>query len=154
MIKLIELASKKFPCLTHGDLNSNNLLFNNDSQFETKVIDWQMLGYMDPTYDLAVTIVSSLPKDQLNKEEVDQLLQLYYTTFSNQCKSGQVADLITRDWKSFSEYFYTWGMAYVFQWFLMTSKPFLNNLPRLVRIYEFLAQDMQVPKFLLDQLRK
>ncbi|OXA55948.1 uncharacterized protein LOC110848873 [Folsomia candida] len=153
IIKKVQEASKEFACLIHGDLWSNNCLFNDDPQFHTKIIDWQLLGYKDPNYDVAVTIVSSIPVKQLTKEKVTESLKHYYETFLAECaKSG--GNLRTRDWDQFCKFFYTWGMSYTMLWFLMASDPFSLNVPRLVKIYEFLILEANVHEFLLSQVEE
>lgn len=155
IIKKVQEASKEFACLIHGDLWSNNCLFNDDPQFHTKIIDWQLLGYKDPNYDVAVTIVSSIPVKQLTKEKVTESLQHYYETFVAECtKSGDPGNLITRDWDQFSKFFYTWGMSYTMLWFLMSSDSFSLNIPRLVKIYEFLILEANVHEFILSQVEE
>jgi len=153
IIKLVEAASKEFPCLIHGDLWSNNLLFNHSPQYHTKVIDWQILGYKDPSYDVAVTIVSSLPKDQLTKETTDKYFREYYDMFVKICKERGHPDLVTRTWDQFLNHCNTFGMSFTLLWFLMASEPFALNYPRLMKIYEFLANEVKVPEFVLSQVQ-
>lgn len=152
IIKKVEAAGKEFATTVHGDLWSNNLLFNDNPNYHTKVIDWQLLGFKDPNYDLAVTIVSSIPMKHLSKEMVEAHLKHYYATFVKECEKSGSSSLVSRNYEEFSKFFYTWGMSYTLLWFLMASDPFSLNFKRLVKIYEFLVVEVNVPEFLMSEM--
>ncbi|CAG7838474.1 unnamed protein product [Allacma fusca] len=73
-------AMNKHTSLIHGDLWSNNLLVQDDGK-SIKVIDWQLVACGDPSYDLAVLIISILPPERLKRDEVERLLRLYFDTY-------------------------------------------------------------------------
>jgi len=85
---------------------------------------------------------------------VESYLKHYYTAFVYQCEKTKNSKLITRDWEEFSKFFFTWGMSYAFLWFIMTTDVFSVNYKKLVKIYEFLAVEINVPEFLMSQVNK
>jgi hypothetical protein len=153
IIEKVQEAGLSFACLIHGDLWPNNLLYNENPKMHTKVIDWQLLGYKDPAFDLAVTIISCLSMDQYESKDgmTSELLQLYYETFTAQCELAGKNHFIKRDFETFKTFFFTWGTSYMLLWCLMASDPFAASYPKLFKIYEFLTKEANVHEFLLKQ---
>jgi len=155
VISVVDAATKLQPCLIHGDLWSNNLLFNSNQEMHTKVIDWQLLGYKDPAIDLACTIFSMVSIEDLQSKEgrILELIHIYWNTFTSECIKAGKEHLIKRDFGAFKTYFYTWGMSYMMLWCLMDTEPFSANFPKLVKIYELILGQGDVANFLLSHIQ-
>ena len=88
LAKIID-AGKIHASLTHLDLWRCNILVkpeqeNDDSGLGVgtdllliKIIDWQTVFYLDPTYDLSTCLLSTLPLEMLTRSIVDGLAQKY-----------------------------------------------------------------------------
>lgn len=63
--------------LTHIDAVPDNFLFfkNSEGNTEIRIIDWEYAGMQDPHVDIAMFCIYSL----YNKQQVDQLIQFYFT---------------------------------------------------------------------------
>lgn len=63
--------------LTHIDAVPDNFLFSKDSQGceEIRLIDWEYAGMQDPHVDIAMFCIYAL----YNREQIDQLIQIYFT---------------------------------------------------------------------------
>jgi aminoglycoside/choline kinase family phosphotransferase len=72
--------------MTHTDFWCNNLLFKEiDNQpVECSVLDWQMVTYSQPTNDIALLVISSLPA-KIRRENTAKLLDLYYKVLRENC---------------------------------------------------------------------
>lgn len=70
-------AHAKEKVLTHIDAVPDNFLFTKDinGREEIRLIDWEYAGMQDPHVDLAMFCIYSL----YNKQQVDSLLQAYFT---------------------------------------------------------------------------
>lgn len=112
------------------------------------------MSYRDQTFDVAVAILTTLPQDQLTKTAVDELLTLYYSGFMGQFEAngGKMKHLIKRSWEELREFFYTWAIGYSFIWFLVSAEMFALDNTKLVGIYEFMATELDIPKFLLNKI--
>ena len=120
-----------------------------------KVIDWQLLGYKDPTFDLRVAIVSNIPESEMKMESVMGYIKHYYETFGKEVAKAGCPEVLRRDWEKFSEFCISWGMVYTLLWFVnpFASNPF-SNVSRCVKIYEFLSKEMKVGDFLREKIQK
>lgn len=67
---------KKEYCLTHIDAVCDNFLFIDiDENEEIRLIDWEYAGMQDPDVDIAMNCIYAI----YNKQQIDQLIDLYYT---------------------------------------------------------------------------
>ncbi|CAH0550361.1 unnamed protein product [Brassicogethes aeneus] len=88
-----QVFNDEWSVVVHGDCWNNNYLFkykDNDAENPEAVsfIDWQLssLGYLE--IDLSKFLFTSISTEHLN--ELDNLLDYYYTTFSNHLKEYQL----------------------------------------------------------------
>jgi thiamine kinase-like enzyme len=77
--------------MTHTDFWCNNLLFkeNENQAVDCTILDWQMVTYSQPTNDIALLIISSLPAE-VRRENTDKLLDLYYKVLKENCEKIDV----------------------------------------------------------------
>ena len=154
-------SGETHPCLIHGDLWSNNILFRDGISAEknTIVIDWQLLAYKNPTFDLTVTMLSCLPQEQVCKSRVDELLKMYYALYVENCETNEIGK--QHDLKSFTpfgnfmefeKFFYTYGMSYALVWFAASVEAFDKDMPRFIRVMEFLVGELKMYDFLREQI--
>lgn len=78
---------KKENVLTHHDLNSKNIIFNNK---EIKIIDWEYVGINDIYFDLASLCVEF----GLNTKQQKQVLFYYFSVFKHD-KNKKLKNFIT-----------------------------------------------------------
>lgn len=131
--------------LIHGDVWPPNVMVCDDSESPVKIIDWQLLGYRDPTVEITVAILTCLPKGQLNRENVDKFRQLYYDT----CKT--VSNDLPRSEDEYKKSFDTWGMVYAYHWFLLSLDSFPNDMKKLIMFFEFLQKEYNICEFMKRQ---
>ena len=66
--------------LCHIDANCDNFLFYRENNEERiKLIDWEYAGMQDPHVDIAMFAIYSL----YNKEQIDELIGMYFTEGCN-----------------------------------------------------------------------
>ena len=59
-----------FPCVTHGDFRTDNLLIDAcDGAVAIAVVDWQTVGVGSPLLDVAYFLATSLPPEDCAREE-------------------------------------------------------------------------------------
>jgi len=151
IIRFIAAAGSKFPTVIHDDLWPHNFLYRGFGD-GLKVIDWQLLGYTDPCYDLASFILASSPIQDINRTRVTNVLQTYYKLkegFHSQRNLG-----IERSWRDFESFFDSIGLGYGLVWFAMSADSIHANpnyRPKLYRIFEFLWE-ASIPQFLLEKV--
>jgi hypothetical protein len=152
ILKLISTKCSESPVLIHGDPWSNNILFNEDPQMNMKVIDWQLVGYKDPTVDIGVYIISSLPTHQITKENVYKYLKIYYDSYVEHCLRNGSQTLIKRDWETFFDFFNTFGLAYSMIWFVLSLDSMMfKEKAKVIEIFDFLNREMNIPQFLINE---
>jgi len=148
LIKILR-KGQQHPCLIHGDLWPHNFLIHQDKPI--KVIDWQLLGYTDPTYDLACYIISTLNAETLDVESVEKALVYYYNLYEKLCKQHGLTP--SRTWEEFKKQFYTYGIGFAQVW-AMSGGECLANMKcdgndKLVKIYE-LFETLKAQEFLVS----
>lgn len=81
--KSTERISTEFNCLSHSDLWSNNVMFNDylPSPSNALLIDFQMLYAGSPVLDLCYSLFSS-SEESMREMEFDCLLDYYHDQFS------------------------------------------------------------------------
>jgi aminoglycoside phosphotransferase (APT) family kinase protein len=63
-----------FPCVTHGDFRTDNLLIDaGDGSVALAVVDWQTVGVGSPLLDVAYFLTTSLSPEDCAHEEFDLL---------------------------------------------------------------------------------
>lgn len=71
--------------ITHTDFWCNNLMFKeSDSGCYCSILDWQMVTYSNPTNDLALLLISSVPAE-LRRLHTESLLDTYWQTLTRTC---------------------------------------------------------------------
>lgn len=71
--------------ITHTDFWCNNLMFREgESGCVCSILDWQMVTYSNPTNDLALLLISSVPAE-LRRLHSDTLLDTYWETLNRTC---------------------------------------------------------------------
>lgn len=71
--------------ITHTDFWCNNLMFKEgESGCVCSILDWQMVTYSNPTNDLALLLISSVPAE-LRRLHTDTLLDTYWETLTRTC---------------------------------------------------------------------
>ncbi len=80
------LVDQRF--LAHGDLWSNNVLFNPDNS-QCKIFDWQFFSTLAPYYDFATFVYSCAPPDDMDRW-LEQAFEIYYQKMTETCKEFQV----------------------------------------------------------------
>lgn len=95
-------GTKSEKCLVHGDLRSDNLLFNDQNESTTTtVVDWQVVGYAPGAKDLAYFLGTSIPTEIRQKNE-DKFLELYLSILQANGVSGYTIDQLRLDYRFFS----------------------------------------------------
>lgn len=135
--RLLEEGAKN-PCLIHGDLWPPNIMVADDES-PVKIIDWQTLAHRDPTVELSVVILTSLPKSHLTRHQVNQFCKVYMDTCDSLGKNK-----LGRSREEFKTCFNTWGLAYSFFWFLLSMDAYPGDNPRLSGFFEFLQQEYKI----------
>ena len=77
--------------LTHIDAVPDNFLFVTDDQGQEdiRLIDWEYAGMQDPHVDIAMFAIYSL----YNKEQIDELIRMYFTEGCN--KETRLKSIVT-----------------------------------------------------------
>jgi len=127
------------PSLVHGDLWRSNMLFNNDPSRHTKVIDWQILGYRDAVLDLAVFLISILPIPEITVDNLQNLVQAYFTLFQKFCEEKNLPHLLRRNWTEFWDSFTTIGLSFSAVW-VISSIIARKDDERLIKLFEFFLE--------------
>jgi len=132
-------------CIIHGDLWPCNILVHSDDRKSIKVIDFQMLGYADSTYDLPPFILSSLSLESLQSEFVLQAARDYFVFRSN---AG--IKFVHERREEFLQFFRTYSLSYGLIWFVISCRPLATSvdyIPKLIRVFELLYE-MNVLEFI------
>ncbi|KAG7155587.1 uncharacterized protein LOC121854804 isoform X2 [Homarus americanus] len=96
LTKQIRSTSRKFPLINtivHGDMWAGQLLYSDDESLAS-IIDWQFCRIDNPVIDImSMLYMSSDPK--LLSENLEQLLESYWQTFSKVVTAGGVTPDVT-----------------------------------------------------------
>lgn len=85
--------------LSHGDVNSANLLFPKDGSNEAVFIDWQLSAQRVIPFDLCYFIVKQLTVEQ-RREHEDALLEKYYELLGDKIKTNYPFDRMVLDYRA------------------------------------------------------
>ena len=150
MIRAIQAAAQKYPCGTHTDLWSQNMLVNQDSSQPIKVIDWQLFGYTDPMIDVVIYILTTLPLDSLNAPDISQAIRSYYDRYTELSQDKNIPE--ERAFEEMEIFFNTYGMGFILIWYVMSVSGirfFPSSEPKLLRVLELFVE-LGTPDFLLS----
>ncbi|CAL8138276.1 unnamed protein product [Orchesella dallaii] len=150
IIGAISKQASKFPTLIHGDIWPPNMMITRDNNDPIKMIDWQILSYKDPCYELSVLMLTSLPKSKLQVENIDKFTKIYYQEF---LKIAKDSDINVRSEEEFLEFFNTWGMCYGFLWMLLSVDAFEKDQERYCSVFQLLHEKYNVAADLLKVCR-
>jgi len=148
ILQRVLAAGQEFPTAIHGDLWTHNILVRKSPR-SIKVIDWQMLGYGDPTFDLAIYILEALHLPYLTKENVVKAAQLYFNKYEDILKS-ELGLPMRRSYAEFEQFFQTYGIGYCIYWLVLGCPDMMTIpacLPKCYRILE-LGMEFGVIEFL------
>lgn len=86
IIEKLLLPEEPMALITHTDFWCNNLMFkeNENNGCACSILDWQMVTYSNPTNDLALLLISSVPAE-LRRLHTDSLLDTYWETLTRTC---------------------------------------------------------------------
>ncbi len=79
----LQRMSKPPRTLVHGDFRFDNLLFGDDPDDETVLLDWQIVYAAQGVWDVALFLVESMQPDVRRAHE-DELLHLYHDTLRDE----------------------------------------------------------------------
>lgn len=85
--------------LSHGDVNSSNLLFPNDGSDKPIFIDWQLSAQRVIPFDLSYFIMKQLTVEQ-RREHEEALLKEYYELLSDEIKAKYSFDRLVLDYRA------------------------------------------------------
>lgn len=85
--------------LSHGDVNSSNLLFPKDGSDQPIFIDWQLSAQRVIPFDLSYFIVKQLTVEQ-RREHEEALLKKYYELLSDEMKVNYPFDRLVLDYRA------------------------------------------------------
>ena len=89
-------------CLVHGDLRSDNLLFENrNGSTVATIVDWQVAGYAPGAKDLAYFLGTSLTTE-LRRANEEELLKLYLDTLVANDISNYSTEKLRADYRFYS----------------------------------------------------
>jgi hypothetical protein len=149
-------AGQIYPCVAHGDLFSHNILLNRTEPSKTiKIIDWQLIAYADPLFDLALYILTTLNVETLNPVAVSRAVRMYYEKYEELCMEKGLPLQRTAD--EFEKSFNTWGLAYGVICYVISVEPFSSvegrdvAAKKIIHVFELLIA-LNVPKFMLSLL--
>lgn len=147
-VQRIEDFGRIFPCLIHGDIWPPNIQVHEN--LPAKILDWQLLGYRDVTYDLSILLYTVLPKEKLSKENLRRLVKLYHDEFEQLCNERGYGDKIKRrTWEDLEEVFFTWGSAFAFIIFMSSIECYSKDYPKFANIFKVLSEEINISDFLL-----
>lgn len=153
--KIIQMVVEKGqanPSMIHTDVWPPNIMIN--EVLPTKIIDWQWLGYRDATYDLVLMIMSTMTKERLNKENVTELLRVYWEEYEILCESNKEfgGRVPRRKWEEFESTFFTWGCAWGYVWMMpgFAGQGFEKDAPKFAKMWKVLCEETGLVEFLLD----
>lgn len=85
VIERLLLPEEPMALITHTDFWCNNLMFKeSENGCVCSILDWQMVTYSNPTNDLALLLISSVPAE-LRRLHTDTLLDTYWETLTRTC---------------------------------------------------------------------
>lgn len=85
VIEKLLLPEEPMALITHTDFWCNNLMFKeSENGCLCSILDWQMVTYSNPTNDLALLLISSVPAE-LRRLHTDTLLDTYWQTLTRTC---------------------------------------------------------------------
>lgn len=86
IIEKLLLPEEPMALITHTDFWCNNLMFkeSEDNGCACSILDWQMVTYSNPTNDLALLLISSVPAE-LRRLHTETLLDTYWQTLTRTC---------------------------------------------------------------------
>jgi thiamine kinase-like enzyme len=150
IMEVILKAGKEHATTTHTDPWSHNILVNSDPQKPIKLIDWQLLGYTDPAFDLVIFVLTTLPEESLNAAGIKRALRSYYDRVEELSKVKNIP--LTRTFEDFERFFNTHALAFQLVWYV-TGCPAIRSVPgaddKYLRILELFVE-LGNPQFILS----
>ncbi len=147
IVQRIEDFGRQIPCLIHGDIWPPNIQVHDS--LPAKILDWQLLGYRDVTYDLSILLYTVLPKEKLTKDNLRQLVKRYHDEFEQLCNESGYGDKIKRrTWEDLEEVFFTWGSAFAYMVFMTSIECYSKDYPKFANIFKVLSDEISISEFL------
>ena len=91
----MKVIKKSNQFVIHGDLWSNNMMFNHDST-KCKVYDWQFFSTASPLVDF-ITTVYGCAKPEDMEAWMDKIIDVYYSKMESTCKEFKVDAPFTKE---------------------------------------------------------
>lgn len=152
MVNIIDDKSKTAPCMVHGDIWPPNTQVHNS--LPIKLIDWQLVGYRNPTIDLINSIYLILPQEELNLENVRRLVKLYQAEAEKLCKDKGLEDKIKLwDWEEFDKFCFTWGASFLFMLMLGSMECMEKDKAKYANVFRVMCEENKLPQFLLRECK-
>jgi len=135
------LAARDHACLIHTDMWSHNVLVNDDLEKPVKVVDWQLIAYADPMFDLAIFVLSTLPKESMNPAGISKAFGTYYKRYTELCTEKKVP--VGRTLVEMENFLMTYGLSFALGWFVLTAiaaTSIPNSGEKLIRALELFVE--------------
>lgn len=155
IVEILDKKGRNNPSLIHTDIWPPNIMVHDT--LPVKIIDWQLLGYRDATFELSYMLFTVLTNENSHKSNVKKLLKLYWQEYEQLCQSEPIynENIKRRGWEELEEDFFTWGCAFAFIW-IVGGFAFGIDLEqkRVSNLFRILCEEVNVPDFLLRILNE
>lgn len=151
IIEIVEEHGRNNASLIHTDIWPPNTMVHD--KLPVKIIDWQLSGYRDATYELSFMLTTVIPAEKLSKKKLTEYLRIYWNEYERLCETNQDfgGKVPRRDWKEFEYTFFTWGCAWAYMWMVPGfSFGFEKDHKKYVNVFRVMCEEIEIVEFLMD----